>query len=75
MERRAIADEIVSLFEALIRHNLGARLVKLIQYVDQPALQVKALNALINFASGPRIGSTPVQSRFSFLEFSCRIFF
>lgn len=60
MERRAIADDIVPLFEFLVKSQIPARFVKLIAY-DQPELQLHVLKALTYFAPGPRIGSTPVR--------------
>lgn len=61
MERRAIADDIVPLFEFLVKAQIPSRFIKLISY-NQPELQLHVLKALTYFAPGPRIGSTPETS-------------
>lgn len=58
-ERRAVVDDVISLYEKLVQNHVPKRLIQLSQYTDQPALQLQCLRALSLYAPGPRIASTP----------------
>eukprot|EP01122_Echinamoeba_exundans_P009822 TRINITY_DN3538_c0_g1_i1.p1 TRINITY_DN3538_c0_g1~~TRINITY_DN3538_c0_g1_i1.p1 ORF type:complete len:1064 (+),score=289.89 TRINITY_DN3538_c0_g1_i1:121-3312(+) len=61
-ERRAVADDIVALFEQLVRANMVKRLIQLMSDNSQHSLQYHSLRCLFYFAPGPRIASTPRES-------------
>lgn len=61
-ERRAVADDIVALFEQLVSAGIVKRLVLLMRDSSQPTLQYHCLRCLFYFAPGPRIASTPRES-------------
>jgi len=61
-ERRAVADDIVVLFEHLVRNNCVARMIYLLRDNSQQVLQMNLLRCLAYFAPGPRIASTPKES-------------
>eukprot|EP01125_Pyxidicula_operculata_P010084 TRINITY_DN331_c1_g1_i2.p1 TRINITY_DN331_c1_g1~~TRINITY_DN331_c1_g1_i2.p1 ORF type:complete len:645 (+),score=128.51 TRINITY_DN331_c1_g1_i2:2-1936(+) len=62
IERRAVCDDILPVYDVMVKHNLPARFVKFIHQYDKPPLQIEALKALTYFAPGPRIASTPIDS-------------
>lgn len=64
MERRAIADDIVVLFEKITTSplNVVSRLVSLTRYMDTPEIQVICLKILRLYCPGPRIASTGTDS-------------
>jgi Ca2+-binding EF-hand superfamily protein len=63
MERRAVAEDIVAIFEVVVKSNLVSHLIRLLQEgADHPLLQFQALRALSFFLPGPRVASTPKES-------------
>jgi len=61
-QRRALVDEIVSLYEKIGQNRLYLRFISFLLCIDKPTLQYQALRALTYFAAGPRIASTPIES-------------
>jgi len=61
-QRRALVDDIVRLYETIIRHQLYLRFMSFLSCIDKSKLQYQALRALTYFAPGPRIASTPTES-------------
>jgi hypothetical protein len=62
IERRSVADDIVRIFEYVVRGSFVPILVKLADSSPTPQIQWEALRCLTYFAPGPRIASTPENS-------------
>lgn len=56
------ADDIVRIYETIVRGNLVPLLLKLTEPDNAPQVQWEALRSVTYFAPGPRIASTPEDS-------------
>jgi len=61
-ERRAVAEDIVRIFEVIVRGSLTPILLRFADSTLNPQIQLEALRSLTYFAPGPRIASTPEDS-------------